>query len=607
MLLEVREEQLGSKDPHSAPVTSMFQDDEPEEDDVFGDHSWHYRYNRRLSCFQNPVSSLTFSQDGQYLVSGTGSGDVKIWDTGVWAEAARLKHCSKEEPRALAISPAQRWLVCCHSSILNVYTCQKPWRLEFSMPAPLDVATKAKSEWCCIAFSPMSEVDHPGGHAGQDNHLAAFASKSLCVFDYSGGWSSETPKRTRSVFNSAKPTSIAYTACGWWLVCGYECGELQIWNHFSLTLEKTLSAHNGMVHGITASPRCAPYDARFVSCGLDRSLRVWHSAGWCLEQIVPDTKADRNGIRCCTFSSTGNWVVSVAFELCIWSVCVSSKGRMELRLHQRLEAVCGAEGLMTAAFCVRQDAIAVGSRDGVLGLWTKIPGKPTEPLKETAGRMPRVKGSSSGVTAWIMDRPLARPMMHVTPEGNSTIAIDDRRPLAASEWFVRSDLRSLSRTASVCYGSYKGRGDLEKGSKPSPVTPNIRAKLMASRDRVRKAALHDVGEVDDIEVSSLDKSSSMPELKRWKPSGYEYNDVLSMYCNATTKIVKPGTPSNDKFLSRTMPGGFRCNSSQGNRRGDSDDSPTAMSTDISALRKSMMKRSADIIVRRISLDPQSIV
>jgi len=195
-------------------VQRISDEPEKEQDDVFGDHAWHYRYNRRLSCFQHCVTSLTFSRDGHYLVSGTGSGDIRVWDTGVWAERAKLKHCYKEDPRALAISPAQRWLVVAYSSVMNIYNCQPPWRLEHVMPSPIDQATKEKAEWHCIAFSPMCEVDHPGGHTGQDNHLAAFASNVLVVLDYSGGWSSETPKRTRSVFNSAKPTSIAYTACG---------------------------------------------------------------------------------------------------------------------------------------------------------------------------------------------------------------------------------------------------------------------------------------------------------------------------------------------------------------------------------------------------------
>jgi len=587
------------------PTLQIFRDSEVEDtDDVFGDHCWHYRYNRRLSCFQNCVTSLTFSQDGHYLVSGTGSGVVKVWDTGSWAEAARLKAVVKEEPRALAISPAQRWLVVAHSSSMSIYEARPPWRLEYQLPAPIDQTTKETSEWYCIAFSPMSEVDHPGGRTGQDNHLAAFASNVLCVLDYSGGWSSETPKRTRSVFNSARPTSIAYTACGFWLVCGYECGQLQIWNHFSLTLERTLSAHTEIVNCITASPRCAPYDARFVSCSADRSLRVWHSAGWCLEQIAPDTKADRNGIRCCTFSGNGNWLVSVATDLCLWSVCVSGKGKLELRLHQRLAAVCGCEGLQTAAFCAGQDAIAVGSNDGVLGLWMKLPGNPPETfLKEKGskgGVRIRTRADHGGVNAWIMDRPLTRPMMHVKPEGNkSKDPEEERRSLTSSDWFVRSDMRSLSRTASVCYGSYPS-AIREKAGKPKAVTPNIRAKLLAGR---RKSAFdNNLRDVEEVDLdNNLEKSASTPELKRWRPKGYEFEDVLNAYSN-TTDLISPAQSFN-----KTVPPGFW----SGGKRNSTGtcwgtDGESAMSNDIASVRKSIIQTASLSVVRRISLDPQSI-
>lgn len=575
-----------------------FDDDEeeekPEDDDVFGDHIWHYRYNRRLSCFQNTVTSLAFSGDGQYLVSGSGSGDVRIWDTGVWAEAAKLRGCRKEEPRALAISPAQRWLVVAHSSVMNVYSCKPPFRLEHSMPAPLDMGTKESSEWCCIAFSPMSEVDHPGGHAGQDNHLAAFAVNCLWVLDYSGGFFHDTPKRTRSVFNSARPISIAYTACGFWLVCGYECGELQIWNHFSLTLERTLNAHSGMVTCITASPRVAPYDPRFVSCSCDRSLRVWHSAGWSLEQIAPDTKADRNGIRSCAFSSTGNWLISVASELCVWSVCVSSKGKLELRLHQRLAAVCGAEGLRTASFGLN-DAIAVGSRDGVLGLWMKLAGLPAESVRKESTMKLRTRSDANGVTAWIMDRPLARPMMHVTPDGAKKEEVaDDRRSLQSSEWFVRSDLRALGRTAQVCYRGIGRMADRERGV-PSPVTPNIRAKLGQSR----KSPVHDVDGIDE----TLSKSTSLPELKRWKPTGSVFEDALA-------KTLLDGVSQN-----KTAPAGFfgggrkSSNSTIYNMDGDlPDGSPmkSGVTRDLASIRKSLIRNATQGIVQRMQLAPQSI-
>lgn len=438
-------------------VTVEHEDEEEADHEIAGDHSWTYRYNRRLSCFSHSVASLTFSLDGKWLVSATKSGHVKIFDTEYWAERAKLQGCRNEEPRCIAISPAQRWLVCMYPSVMHIFDCKPPWGLVTRLPSPLDPATKATSEWCCVAFSPMSEVDHPGGHAGQDNHLAAFASKTLCVLDYSGGWE-DIPKRTACILNEQRPTSIAYTACGWWLVCGYASGQLQIWNHFSLTLERTLFGHNGAVACITTSPRCAPYDSRFISCGVDSSLRVWHTHGWILEQIVPDTRADRNGIFSCMFSGGGDWVVSVSVEMCVWRVCITRKGKLELRLHQRLSAVCGAESLCTASICCRHDAIAVGSRDGVLGLWTKTAGWPEE-------RVPRFKENEwpvdlkrerVGASPWITDTPAPRPMFGVRPEGMRSVGLASKEPalselsekryLRNSEFFLQTNLRSLSGT-----------------------------------------------------------------------------------------------------------------------------------------------------------------
>jgi len=427
-----------------------------EEEDLEGDWDWHFRYNRRLSQFAHAVSSLTFSQDGRYLVSGTGSGDVKIWDTGCWAETTKLRGCRKEEPKCMVISPAQRWLVIAYPAVLYIFNCKPPWRLEQALPALIEPATKEVSDWCCIAFSPMAEVDHPGGCTGQDNHLATCSTEFLCVLDYSGGWGVDTPRRTRSLMQSAKPTSICYTACGWWLIAGFEDGQLQIWNAFSLALEKTLSAHTASVNGLDSSPRAAKYDSRLVSCGLDQTLRIWHSNGWLLEQHCHDTRCDRTGVRKCTFSALGNWLVSVSTELSVWRVGITEKGRMILNLHQRLGAVCGAEGLRTAAFCGLgrsnncDDAIAVGSRDGVLGLWTKYPGVPPDPVdgKESAISTPTSKPFVRS-TPWTADRPLPRPMQLLSPGGikpltKASSSSPSPGPNTRGEWFQRAHLRSLS-------------------------------------------------------------------------------------------------------------------------------------------------------------------
>mmetsp|Transcript_57979 Transcript_57979/g.109209 ORF Transcript_57979/g.109209 Transcript_57979/m.109209 type:complete len:633 (-) Transcript_57979:96-1994(-) len=619
------------------------------DDELDMDHDWTYKYNRRLSCFSHSVSTVAFSQDGRWLVSATGTGDVKVWNTGNWAEAAKLKGCRREEPRALTISPAQRWLVVSYPSVMHIFHCQPPWRLEWKLPAPLDMCTKEPSEWCCVTFSPLSEVDHPGGKAGQDNHLAAFSSNALCVMDYSGGWGPDTSSKSVSIFSSGPPTSITYTSCGSWLLCGFESGELQIWNHFSLTLEKSLKAHTNSIHCLTASPRGACYDQRFVSCGVDQTLRVWHTFGWILEQIVPETKADRAGVRGCTFSSSGNWLVSVAVELCIWAVCVTSKGKMQLRLHQRLEAVCGAEGLRTAAFCSKQDSIAVGSRDGVLGLWMKQPGAPPDQIvRSDSIRVDSMKGgdSSRPTVPWVMSRPMARPMMRLTPDGLKSQVTAPVVP-QRQNWALRTQMRSLSMTSpaklekpakfaspgkmrSVTQefaSPGKMRSVTQAGSSAinsptlsdsrSETPPSVTAKLIAVRDRARaqKAAVLESALLSDADSSGdgsktlMNKSQSNPELKRWKPSSFEFSDVLSDYvqsrsdnmASTTAGLFSPPV----KKQSRTLPAAIfedaiRAAPSPTNRNGKARGG-------VPDLQKRSLQASASrVFVQRISLEPHVI-
>lgn len=458
------------------------------EADTDGDHEWHFRYNRRLQCFSHSVSTLTFSLDGNYLVSATSSGDVKIWDTGSWAEAAKLKNSLRKEPRAVVISPAQRWLVCAYPSVLQIFHCSPPFRLEQALPSIVDPATKEVQEWKCVTFSPMAEVDHPGGKTGQDSHLAAFSSAALVVLDYSNGWGSETPRRTRSLMQSSKPTNLCYTSCGYWIICGFETGQLQIWNAFSLTLEKTLNGHSERINCLAASPRSAPFEARLASCGTDQTLRVWHSSGWILEQHVHDTRCDLNGVLQCTFSSTGTWLVSVASELSVYRVQIRPSGRLVLSLHQRLAAICGAEGLRAAAFCCNGDAIAVGSRDGVLGLWTKYPGSPPEvvdardpPTSEAAG------GTRS--TPWTGTTALPRPMQRLTPQGLKPLG---RPGQQRGEWFQRAHLRLISNNRERA---------IPHSTCNSPTEGVVRPRIV--------------------------RNGSMPDVSRWRSQSFEFGDVLS--------------------------------------------------------------------------------
>merc|ERR1712070_1279800 len=184
-----------------------------------------------------------------------------------------LKSARWEAPKGIFFSPAQRWLLAISPSTLHIYECGAMWHLVQALPALADPDAMESARWHCAAFTPCAaEVDHQKGLVGQDNHLAVLSSHYLCVLDYSGGWGSDVPKRTRSLLGGttrALPTGAAYTSDGVYLVAGFDDGQIQIWNAFSVTLEKSLGGHKGYISRIAASPRCAPYPPRFVSCGVD--------------------------------------------------------------------------------------------------------------------------------------------------------------------------------------------------------------------------------------------------------------------------------------------------------------------------------------------------
>lgn len=529
----------------------MATEEEEEEELEEMDHNWHFRYNRRLSIVSHAVTNVNFSQDGRWFVSGTATGEVTVWDTICWAEAAKLKGGEREggrkakAPQAIVISPAQRWLVVAYAQVLNIFECKPPWRFEQALEASVDVASKEPSQWHCIAFSPMAEVDHPKGGTGQDNHLCAFSTKTLSVMDYSGGWGPELPKRTRSMLQTeAQPTSLAYTSDGGWLVCGFDGGQIQIWNACSLTLEKSLTSHTGSISCLAVSPRSAPYSARFVSCSVDQTLRVWHCMGWMMEQICPDTRCDRSGVRTCTFSSTGNWLVSVSTELIVWKVCVVKwTGRLFMRMHQRMSASCGAEGVRVAALCCLNDALAVGSRDGILGLWCKQHGAPVE---QPAGRdyssfQARAESAATstsrgdGVYGEFLQGP--RPMLRLSPDGiRPAVSMSAMMATCNEGLFQRNGryqaMRPLKAASSTGGLTARRRSSLGLGglaiATPPMGSPVGSRKGMVARSKSDGAA--------SMLSAGVERQTAIDSACR-RAAAFSYGDVLGVFASANAGLT----------------------------------------------------------------------
>eukprot|EP00747_Dinoflagellata_sp_TGD_P032219 gnl/TRDRNA2_/TRDRNA2_135833_c0_seq1.p1 gnl/TRDRNA2_/TRDRNA2_135833_c0~~gnl/TRDRNA2_/TRDRNA2_135833_c0_seq1.p1 ORF type:complete len:531 (-),score=52.35 gnl/TRDRNA2_/TRDRNA2_135833_c0_seq1:114-1487(-) len=402
---------------------------------------------------------------------------------------------------------------------MYIIHCRQPWTLDTVLPCMRNPMTKQMSEWCCVAFSPMAEVDQCNGLSGQDNHLAALSSSHLCLIDYSGGWCAADPQRTVSIANNTRPTSISYTACGYWLGCGFEDGQLQIWNAFSLTMERTLCSHTGAINCLASSPRKAQYDPRFVSCGADQSMRVWHVNTWSMEEIVSDVRCDKAGVRSCSFSGTGNWLVSVGSQVSIWRVVVTPEARLFLELHQRLKAVCGAEGLRAAAFSVVDDTLAVGSRDGVLSLWTKFRGLPPDPVVQ--------ERLQTNAFAKCLER---------AAEAAVTKSKSDSLHSPSNMSKVSPDSMSMRRAQFLT-------GGRSPGHRPFDFRRLTAAASAGEAITGLAASRVDGGSLVDSQAV-LDRSGSLPDIQRSSiPRSLQFEDIFGAYTGSSPSGSQPLAPS----------------------------------------------------------------
>jgi len=460
-----------------------------------GEFERHFSFNRMLPGHARAVAGLTSSHEGSWLVSADGAGDLRVWDARSWADAARFKSNNKEPFFRVALSASARCIIGVRSSSLCAYACGERWTQQAVLPVMVNPETGEHSRWCCVAFSPAAvEVDDGCGVTGSDNLLAAASTTHLCVFDYSHGWSEDTPMRSHSILRYTQTSCITVMSCGAWVLTGHENGYVNVWNTYSLTLDRRIQAHDGLVTCLVASPLGARYGPRFASGGADFQVCVWRGEDWALEQgvlasreaasdkaldigralgVEDDSDDDEvssacggrhvdgsvggtkphdggkridRGVSCLAFSRSGSWLISVAKETNLWRVATSSpRSGVALELHQRLSAVGSNVAAYAAIFCGSGDAVVLGTNDGVLNVWLQKDGLPPSPAT------PPPKSGSREHSVVPQEEP-SRPLFRVMPEKHALPVMRHLqvKPTAAVVRPLSQPPVSTLRAASCC-------------------------------------------------------------------------------------------------------------------------------------------------------------
>merc|ERR1712232_237981 len=249
----------------------------------------------------------------------------------------------------------------------------------------------------------------------------------------------------------------------------------------------------------------------------------------------------------CVFSPSGRWLAAIDDSLQIWRVCREDGERLTLTWHQRLANSSG-HGFRALAFCWTDD-IAMSSRDGALGLWTKLPGPvpdPCAPERQPAEEddvKPQAKPSDGAraSTPCRVGRPMKKPdaglsqVNDVKRWAHCTAA--SQRPATATPcrgaaFFARRCLSAASLDArcgdpagscadeSTSPPSQEDLGMNRTLTEPGPKARFTRDGLSSSHTSLRRwtARAFDSNLLGDRRGSS-ERPTSAVTSKRWPPEG----------------------------------------------------------------------------------------